>query len=312
MNKSFSSGKALRRIGLTILVVGLLIGLVLRFVPDRDWNEALTIFSFLPVLMIVGGAFMFFRGRQHATQAAAETILYDGKPDVLYLRPFKTDPSVAGQAFSALLTATLMSGMATQEEQLAEVLKPFGDLVAIGRPGESLPKPGAAKLYASNEEWQRVVVEQMQAARLVVIRAGIAAGVLWELEKAREILQPKKLLVLILGMNKKNYESFRNEAKEMLDISLPERKRLKKSGGVAGFFRFSEDWTPEFLPLYAPKLRRSSYKPFRVLFKYALKPVFADFGLDWVEPPLSKLMIGVLTFLSLIGLLVLVAIISSL
>lgn len=311
MKKIFSSGKALKRAGLTILVIGLIISLILRFVPDRDWNQALAIFSLLPILMVVGGAFMFFRGRQYATQASAETILFDGKPDVLYLRPFKTDPSVAGQAFSALLTPTLLSGMATDEEQLTEVLKPFGDLVAIGQPGESLPKPGAAKLYAPDEEWQRVVVEQMQAARLVVIRAGNAPGVLWELKKAREVLKPEKLLVLVMGMNKKKYEPFRIEAEEMLGVSLPDRDRMKKSGGAAGFFRFSEDWTPEFLPLNAPKLRRSSYKPFRVMFRYALKPVFADYGLDWVEPPISKLIVAALTILSLIGLLLLAAIVSS-
>src|SRR5207247_1203586 len=39
-------------------------------------------------------------------------------------------------------------------EPLAEVLRPFGDLVAIGRAGEQLPTPGAARIYASDAKWK--------------------------------------------------------------------------------------------------------------------------------------------------------------
>jgi hypothetical protein len=212
MRKVFGSGKALKRTGITLVIIALTISLALRLVPDRDWNEALVVLSIFPIFLVLGGAFLFFRGRQYATRAIGETVIHDGKPDVLYLRPFKSDPSVAGQVFSALLTHTLITGMATDEEQLGEVLRPFGDLVAIGQPGESLPKPGAAKLYAPDEEWQKVVIQQMEAARLVIIRAGSGEGVLWELKKAAEILDPKKLLLLILGMGKKQYEPFRQQA----------------------------------------------------------------------------------------------------
>lgn len=100
------------------------------------------------------------------------------------------------------------SGWLTDEEQLGEVLRPFGDLVAIGKPGETLPTPGAARLYASDAEWKKVVIDQMQTARLVVIRAGTSEGLLWELKQAVQVMNPEKLLILILKMRKKHYEAF--------------------------------------------------------------------------------------------------------
>jgi len=59
----------------------------------------------------------------------------------------------------------------------------FGDLVAIGKPGETLPTPGAARLYASDAEWQKDVTSQMQNARLVVIRAGTTGGLYGSLKR---------------------------------------------------------------------------------------------------------------------------------
>ena len=50
-------------------------------------------------------------------------------------------------------------------------------VVAIGKPGEDLPTPGAARIYVSDEEWKEEVKRRMRAARLVVIRAGVAVKV---------------------------------------------------------------------------------------------------------------------------------------
>ena len=68
--------------------------------------------------------------------------IYDSRPHVLYLRSFQTDASTPFKV--------LASGFTTEEEQLADVLRPLGEMVAIGRPGESLPTPGAARTYATD------------------------------------------------------------------------------------------------------------------------------------------------------------------
>jgi hypothetical protein len=109
------------------------------------------------LVLIPGGAFLIWRGRQYAAQASAKRIISDSKPHLLYLRAFRSDPSTAKQAFYALSFVNPLLGLQSEEEQLAEVLQPFGGLIAIGRPGESLPTPGAARIYTSDEEWKDVV-----------------------------------------------------------------------------------------------------------------------------------------------------------
>src|SRR5438034_54533 len=215
----------------------------------------ITIFNTLGAYMLLLGVFLYWRSRQYADKAVANKVISDSKPDVLYLRSFATDPSF-------LSTATgFISGWLTEEEQLAEVLQPFGDLVAIGKPGETLPTPGAARLYATDAEWKKVVTDQMQTARLVVIRAGASGGLLWEVKEVVQVVNPKKLLILILNMRKKDYESFREEADQIFNATFPKANELKRFGAISGFVRFSPDWSPNFLPLRAPSLA-IGYKPY--------------------------------------------------
>ena len=234
-------------------------------------------------ILAAPGAFLSWRGRQYAAQVSAEGILTDAKPHVLYLRPFRSDETTRKQVLGPQLTTT-------EEEQLADVLRPFGELVAIGRPGESLPTPGAARIYVSDEEWKNVVKRQMQATRLVVIRAGIGNNVLWELTQAVGTAEPQKLLVLVLEMKAEDYESFRAKANPILGVSLPERAIPRRFGRVFGFRRvsgfisFAADWKPSFLALKGPYFRSGSFKR---LAKYALRPVFESFRLEWQPPPIS-------------------------
>ena len=195
-----------------------------------------------------------------------------------------------------------MSGLATEEEQLAEVLRPFGDLVAIGQPGEALPKPGAAHIYASDEEWKDVVKGQMEAARLVVIRAGVGENLLWELKQAVEILDSQKLLILVLNMKVKYYDSFCTKADLVLGKSLPAGFIVERFRRVSGFIAFASDWTPIFLPRRGPYFRKSVFKPYQRLFMFALKPVFERAGLEWQRPPISPMTVSSIGFLGLLGL----------
>jgi hypothetical protein len=272
--------KYLKWTGRFLLITGTLLSIY-----RSPTHKYITIFNTLGAYMLLLGLFLYWRSRQYADKAVANKVISDSKPDVLYLRSFATDPSF----FS---TATgFMSGWLTEEEQLAEVLQPFGDLVAIGKPGETLPTPGAARLYATDAEWKKVVTNQMQAARLVVIRAGASGGLLWEVKEVVQVVNPKKLLILILNMRKKDYEPFREEADQIFNATFPKANELKRFGAISGFVRFSPDWSPNFLPLRAPSLALG-YKPYCTLFKFTLRPVFEEYGLEWKPPPrVSKLVL---------------------
>ena len=295
MKNRLEPGTIQNRCGITLIVAGFLVATYFGYLDSR---EIVVTFPerFISLAMIVGGAFLCWRGRQYRAQATAQDIFGDAKPDVLYLRAFEADRSVLRYVALSFFLPRIVSGLITEEEQLRDVLRPFGDLVAIGRPGEKLPTPGAARLYVSDAEWQSVVSDQMRSAALVVIRAGRGKGLLWELKQAFENLDPTKLLILVLNMKRKDYAAFREEMSIMLGVSFPAFDGFMAFRRVSGFVRFASDWTPEMLRLYAPYLRRTIYKPYQPLFQFTLKPVFKDFGFDWQMPPISILSVVVKLF----------------
>ena len=271
------------------MAAGIITNLVLDFTSSLLWPHhklLLVILQLLAPIWVGLGAFLFWRGRQYAAQASAVSIITDAKPHLLYLRPFQSDWTTTKNIFRN------RSDWITEEEQLADVLRPFGELVAIGRPGEGLPTPGAARIYASDEEWKDVVKRQMQSTRLVVIMAAVGENVLWELTQAT------KMLILVLKMKADDYESFRTKANPILGVSLPARAPSWRFGRVSGFISFAADWKPNFLALKGPYFRGGSFKS---LAKYALRPVFESFGLEWQPPPIRVSQIFLLIFSVFVG-----------
>ncbi len=311
MTRLGSTGSARKAAGVALLAVALILALILRFIPDDDWNGTLYVAAFVvqPIILLTG-AFWYWRGRQYAARVQAKEIIGDAKPDVLYLRAFRTDPSTAWQVFSSFLTPQIMSGFATEEEQLADVVRPIGDLVAIGQPGEGLPKPGAARMYATDREWQDVVRRQLEAARLVVIRAGLGENLLWEVREAASTVPPQKLLILFLNMKVKDYVAFRTTVAGTLGLRLPDPMGVRRFRRVSGFMCFAPDWSPGFLRLRVPFFRRG-FKPLRRSFQCALRPVFESLSVPWKSPPVSPLIVAAVSIMGLIGGFILFAIGAS-
>jgi hypothetical protein len=172
---------------------------------------------------------------------------------------------------------------------------------------EAIHTWGSSVIWVSDAEWRSVVSDQMRSAALVIIRAGHSTGLLWELKQAFESLNPTKLLILALNMNGKDYAAFREEMSKMLGVVFPVFDGFTGFRRVSGFVRFSSDWTPNMLRLYAPYSRRTIYKPYQPLFQCALKSVFRDFGLEWRMPPVSILTVVAKLLFAGFGLLLFVA-----
>jgi hypothetical protein len=293
-------GTALKRTGAALIAAGIIFyilsnGVLPSYIfPSVPYDilqwQRMALQYFLLLVIIPGGTFLLRRGRQYAAQASAKSIITDSKSHVLYLRAFRSDTSTLKQAFN-LNVHGLLWAYKSEEEQLAGVLVPFGELIAIGRPGESLPTPGATRIYTSDEEWKDVVKRQIQAAQLVVIRAAAGENVFWELTQAVKIINPQKLLILFLDMKAREYELFRTRAESILGAPLPDSTGLLKRRRVSGFIGFAAGWKPSFLALRAPFFRGGSFKR---LCKYALKPVFENFGLEWQAPPMSERVLSTL------------------
>jgi hypothetical protein len=235
---------------------------------------------------MIGGLLVHYWGRRRAARALAasgESPLADTRPDVLYLRTFRSDTSRVDRI--------LLSGLSTDEEDLAEALRPFGDLIAIGQPSESLPLPGAARLYASDEEWKGVITRHMSSAALVVIRAGAGPGLLWECGQAFSTLSPDRLVIFIFNTKVGEYRRFATQVKEFCRIDLPALRRCSYFTAFVdhrhyptkiepGFIVFSGKWEAKFLPLSFSFFRfgyRDLVRPFRL----ALRPVFQVRGVPW-------------------------------
>jgi len=277
MDERRTTGRGLKFAGIALLALG---GLLYAALGDDNPAQYLGVFA------MIGGILVYFRGRQQTARARAagpESPLTDSKPDVLYLRSFRADPSSSFKI--------LQSGFTTEEEQLADVLRPFGDLIAIGKPGEPLPIPGATRIYASDSEWKSVVLDRMRSAPLVVIRAGMGQGLLWEFGEATLALSPERVLILVLNITVKEYAAFADQVKANFGLSLPAIEpfgllravidyRENPSKARSGFICFSRGWIPEFLPMPSTVIRLG-YNDLKKSFNLALRPVFERNGVAW-------------------------------
>jgi hypothetical protein len=130
-----------------------------------------------------------------------EALAEDPRPPILYLRPFRADRisfSTPGQRIGATikslsffvlgpLFASLIQNFApasrrrSAEEFLVSLLDPLGPVIAIGRPKESMPPLGAARMYLG-DEWKDVVQDYLKRSQLILMFAGTTTHFSWELQ----------------------------------------------------------------------------------------------------------------------------------
>jgi hypothetical protein len=279
------AGRFLRVLGIGLVTAGIVFVLTLRFAPIDGLDPWVTIVG--PPATIVLGAFLLYRGKQYGARAGAEWTDRDLRPPVVYLRPFAKDESLASQVFTSVLTIRVMSGLASDEEQLAKAVAGIGPLLAIGQPGERLPKPGAIRTYATDAEWKDVVSHWLSIANLIIVRPGTSRGVSWELGHVFRIGRPDRILLLFTGVKERDYQSIGLVLRDQFNICLPPFTKISSLRSVSGFFELDKHWQATFLPLTAPYWRRGPYKPMLQLFHYALKPVFNRLGVAWQPAPVS-------------------------
>jgi len=70
----------------------------------------------------------------------------------------------------------------------------------------------------------------MRVARHVISKASEGENLLWELKQAVETFSPEKVLILVLNMKAKHYESFRTDVNPILGMSLPAGTTLAAAG----------------------------------------------------------------------------------
>ncbi|GAA1931410.1 transferase [Streptantibioticus ferralitis] len=177
--------------------------------------------------------------RPRSAGGAVQALLADGRRPVLYLRSFNDDDSAARVDDVAAVN------IHSREEQLAGALGTLGPVIAVGRPGEPLPRLGAARFYLPLDDWQPVVLRLMELSQLIVLRLGLGEGLWWEVEQARATQPARKLVLLAPGQLP--------GVAERLDEVLPAPSRLDKviagDSWISAVIVFDPEWTPQVHPV---------------------------------------------------------------
>lgn len=215
--------------------------------------------SFGGVLVARAGSAGRVIGRSRLTRAA--TMPGPDETFVLYLRSFDQDAKrgqlernriPASEMFTPLTFAVpLFFGGKTLEEQVIAVLGKCGRVLALGKPGESLPPPGARRLYLPTDDWQRPVRDLMSRARLVVIFMDPTPGTVWEFNEALKRVAPQRLL-LVAPADKERYNRFRARvAPAALPAYRPpvRESNYARRDAVSGLIHYPEAGRPVLTPL---------------------------------------------------------------
>ena len=158
------------------------------------------------------GARYWAATRMASVQLMDQALLRDMRRPVLYLRSFQTDelpaPSVYRRPawwesqFSLERVLSIRHWLYQRdvsfEESLCLGLGQIGPVLAIGRPGDSLPHLGASRLFVSEREWQQKVLELMDKAQLVCLVVGSSSGLLWEFSQMATGLCRNRLLLVCI------------------------------------------------------------------------------------------------------------------
>jgi hypothetical protein len=195
---------------------------------------------------------------------------------VLYLRSFRVDDALSEQdpvggrhSLTSLASNFRVRDPGrlddTWEGRLIHLFERFGSVVAVGRPGESLPPLGASRFSVSTTEdgWKDAVSEAIKHARLVVIAAvagrTTGEGTLWEYTEAVRLLPPSRVVLVALG-NRDTYEHFRAQAVDAFakrgatpapalpDWPEPAQPHLLRNGfPLHGVVQFTDGWDAQFV-----------------------------------------------------------------
>jgi hypothetical protein len=197
------------------------------------WSPAKEPFETVIALFLLGffGEAWWAIGRRWRTPSAEFLARHDGPRPILYLRSFLDD----GSSLKAGKPWGLSHGVDSWrndsvERRLAKALGRVGPLVAVGRPGDTLPPLGAARLYLGDEHWQAVVSDLLARCQFVVLHAGGTAGLQWEMDAVRLLLPPDRVVVFVppaawfwrFGRNRA-YQRQREQLEAGLRCHLPER-----------------------------------------------------------------------------------------
>jgi len=192
-------------------------------------NAAICVGLLLGSLMMWSAAEMFF------VPSVREALSRDGRPPVMYLRPFGEDKSLVYDVISSGETTTELSAKA---EDFLLPLNAVGPLVSIAKPNWlarlGMHPHGAYRDFIGIGDWQARVRELIDQAGMVVLAIGDSPGIEWEIAQVRERIGPESLLLYLpprpvdsltrKGRSRKEraiYEQFKPLIEKYFELEMP-------------------------------------------------------------------------------------------
>jgi hypothetical protein len=230
--------------GLTIFLISFLVVAVLH------WTGVVT--SDLIGLVLLPAWFastsLIKRGRRMRVAAGESVLAEDERAPIVFLRSFDDDGSESDRSWSSRVRASPWERYITHEQRLARTLRKVGPFKTVGDPTEELPQLGAARVYATDEDWQVTVEDWIAHAGVVLLQTGESEGLSWEVEHAVALGTPERVILSLppAGKHKgrsrpERYEAFRRRFGNVFPRGLPE------SIEHCLFAYFDSDWTPQLL-----------------------------------------------------------------
>jgi hypothetical protein len=136
------------------------------------------------------------------------------------------------------------------EMNLVRELRRYAPVLAIGRPGELHPPPGAMRFHVTDARWEATVKSIVPCCDLVVWVSGNTQGLGWEIEQLIKTLPPQRLLLWPhVHINKLTRQQRDAEWLRFVDgHSDVFPKPLPRNVGSTRFIAFDADWTPLSVP----------------------------------------------------------------
>ncbi|PWT99211.1 MAG: hypothetical protein C5B51_27665 [Terriglobia bacterium] len=234
------------------------------------------------------GVTLVRRGFRYDAISAAELLAQDARAPVVYLRSFRQDDDRLVPIYLRLLVFFVALNF---EQILAAILSPIGPFVAVGRPSEELPELGAARMYLPDDRWREKVCALLGRARLVVIRLGATDNVWWEIEQALRMVDPARLIFVVVESGKKREQLLRRLG-DMVHCSLREPEgripaRLLhilnfglRSYEAPLFVTFHSQWEPRYERCGIRWGASVAEHPAWPSIEHALRNILRDLALD--------------------------------
>ena len=144
-------------------------------------------------------------------------------PIVSFLRPDAQAVAPAERANCVVFLRPFGSRKAARVEGPAErALDYRGTFVAIGEPGEWIPKVGALRTYVSNDAWQGVVRNYIQNADTIAIVAGKTPGVRWEFTQLAALGKLDRTIILFPKMSAEDERLTFEALRQSLQRPIPD------------------------------------------------------------------------------------------